>query len=58
VCRRSAHCRLMAAGRDDEALEQLKKVLELDQNQLVALVSMAMIYADAEANDRNLVVSW
>ena len=48
----------MAAGRDDEALEQLKKVLELDQNQLVALVSMAMIYADAEANDRNLVVSW
>jgi len=31
---------------DAEALEQLKKVLELDQNQVVALVSMAMLYAD------------
>ena len=40
------HAYLQAAGRDDEALEQLKKVLELDQNQVIALVSMAMIYAD------------
>ena len=40
------HAYLQAAGRDDEALEELKKVLELDQNQVVALVSMAMIYAD------------
>ncbi|HTS56998.1 MAG TPA: protein kinase [Terriglobales bacterium] len=40
------HAYLQAAGRDDEALEQLKKVVELDQNQVVALVSMAMIYAD------------
>ena len=31
---------------DDEALEQLKKVVELDPNQVVAVVSMAMIYAD------------
>lgn len=35
-----------AAGRNDEALEQLKKVIELKPNQVVALVSMAMIYAD------------
>jgi len=34
------------AGREDEALVQLKKVLELDENQVVALVSIAMIYAD------------
>ena len=40
------HAYLQAAGRDDEALEQLKKVVELDQNQVVALVSMAMIHAD------------
>ncbi|HXY08618.1 MAG TPA: hypothetical protein VEI52_12325, partial [Terriglobales bacterium] len=40
------HAYLQAAGRDDEALEQLKRVVELDQNQVVALVSMAMIHAD------------
>jgi len=40
------HAYLQAAGRDAEALDQLKRVLELDQNQVVAMVSMAMIYAD------------
>jgi adenylate cyclase len=44
--RMNLHAFLQAAGRDQEALEQLKKVLELDPNQVVALVSMAMIYAD------------
>ncbi len=44
--RMNLHAFLQAAGRDDEALEQLKKALELDPNQVVALVSMAMIYAD------------
>ncbi len=44
--RMNLHAFLQAAGRDDKALEQLKKVLELDQNQVVALVSMAMLYAD------------
>ncbi len=37
---------LQPAGRDDEALEQLKKVMELDPNQVVALASMVMIHAD------------
>jgi tetratricopeptide (TPR) repeat protein len=40
------HAYLQGAGRGNEALEQLKKVVELDPNQVVALVSMAMIYAD------------
>ncbi len=40
------HAYLQAAGREAEALDQLKKVLELDPNQVVALVSMATIYAD------------
>ena len=40
------HAYLQGAGRDDEALEQLQKVIGLDPNQIVALVSMAMIYAD------------
>ena len=44
--RMNLHAYLQAAGRDTEALEQLKKVLELDENQVVALVSMAMIHAD------------
>jgi len=44
--RMNLHAYLQGAGRDDEALEQLKKVLELDPNQVLALVSMAMIYAD------------
>jgi len=44
--RMNLHAYLQGAGRDDEALEQLKKVVELDPNQVVALVSMAMIHAD------------
>jgi len=44
--RMNLHAYLQGAGRDDEALDQLKKVVELDPNQVVALVSMAMIYAD------------
>ena len=40
------HAYLQAVGRDDEALEQLKKVVELDPNQVVALASMVMIHAD------------
>ena len=44
--RMNLHAYLQAAGREREALEQLKKVLELDENQAVALVSMAMIQAD------------
>jgi len=44
--RMNLHAYLQAVGRDAEALEQLKRVLELDQNQVVALVSMAMIRAD------------
>lgn len=44
--RMNLHAYLQAAGRDSEALEQLKKVLELDEHQVVALVSMAMIHAD------------
>jgi len=37
---------LQAAGRDADALEQLHKVLELDEHQVVAMVAMAMIHAD------------
>jgi TolB-like protein/Tfp pilus assembly protein PilF len=44
--RMNLHAYLLGASRDEEALEQLKKVVELDPNQVVALVSMAMIYAD------------
>ena len=44
--RMNLHAYLQAAGRDQEALEQLKKVVELDPNQVIALVSMAMIHAD------------
>ena len=40
------HAYLQPAGRDDEALEQLKKVLELDPNQVVALSSIVMIHAN------------
>ncbi|MGB8061456.1 MAG: protein kinase [Candidatus Sulfotelmatobacter sp.] len=40
------HAYLQAAGRDDEALEQLRKVVELDPNQVVALASMVMIHTD------------
>ncbi len=44
--RMNLHAYLQAADRDDEALEQLKKVLELDENLVLAQVSMAMIHAD------------
>jgi serine/threonine-protein kinase len=37
---------LQSAGRSSDALEQLKKVLEIDEHQVVAMVAMAMIYAD------------
>jgi len=37
---------LQAAGREAEALEQLDKVLELDEHQVVALVAKAMIHAE------------
>ncbi len=44
--RMNLHAYLQGAARYDEALEQLQKVVELDPNQVVALVSMAMIQAD------------
>ncbi len=44
--RMNLHAYLQAADRDTEALQQLEKVLELDEHQVVALVSMAMIRAD------------
>ena len=44
--RMNLHAYLQAAGRDSEALQQLEKVLELDEHQVVAMVSMAMIRAD------------
>ena len=44
--RMNLHAYLQAADREREALEQLRKVLELDPNQAVALVSVAMILAD------------
>ena len=37
---------LQSAGRSSEALDQLQKVLEIDEHQVVAMVAMAMIYAD------------
>jgi tetratricopeptide (TPR) repeat protein len=37
---------LQSAGRCSEALEQLHKVLEIDEHQVVAMVAMAMIYAE------------
>ena len=40
------HAYLQPAGREDEALAQLQKVVELDPNQVVALASMVMIHAD------------
>jgi tetratricopeptide (TPR) repeat protein len=40
------HAYLQAADREREALEQLRKVLELDPNQATAMVSVAMILAD------------
>jgi serine/threonine-protein kinase len=44
--RMNLHAYLQAAGRERDALKQLKKVLELDGNQVVAMVSLAMILAD------------
>lgn len=43
--RMNLHAYLQAAGRENEALEQLRRVLELDEHQVVAMVSMAMICA-------------
>src|ERR1039458_8964065 len=44
--RMNLHAYLQAADREREALEQLRKVLELDPNQALAMVSVAMILAD------------
>ena len=55
--RMNLHAFLQAAGRDTEALEQLKKVVELDENQVVALVSMAMIHADKGDLAQSLVIA-
>jgi TolB-like protein/Tfp pilus assembly protein PilF len=44
--RMNFHAYLQAADREHEALEQLRKVLELDPNQALAIVSVAMIQAD------------
>jgi eukaryotic-like serine/threonine-protein kinase len=44
--RMNLHAYLQAAGRDDEAIQQLSRVLELDETQVVARVSIAMIHAD------------
>ena len=44
--RMNLHAYLQAADREREALEQLRKVLELDPNQAAAMVSVAMILAD------------
>jgi TolB-like protein/Tfp pilus assembly protein PilF len=52
------HAYLQAAGRDDEALEQLKKVVELDPNQVVALASMVMIHADKGEIAQALKIAW
>ena len=57
---------LQSAGRCSEALEQLQKVLEIDEHQVVAMVAMAMIYADrgdlaqalAVARRANAVSPW
>jgi TolB-like protein/tetratricopeptide (TPR) repeat protein len=57
---------LQSAGRRSEALEQLQKVLEIDEHQVVAMVAMAMIYADrgdlaqalAVARRANAVSPW
>jgi serine/threonine-protein kinase len=37
---------LQSAGRSSEALEQLQKVLEIEEHQVVAMVAMSMICAD------------
>ncbi len=55
-----------AAGREEDALEQQQKVLELDEHQVVALVAMALIYADrgdlaqalAIARRAHAIASW
>ncbi len=55
--RMNLHAYLQAAGRERDALEQLKKVLELDGNQVVAMVSMAMILADQGNLEEALVIA-
>ena len=51
------HAYLQGADRDDEALEQLKKVVELDPNQVVALASMVMIHASKGEIDQALKIA-
>jgi TolB-like protein/Flp pilus assembly protein TadD len=55
--RMNLHAYLQAAGREREALEQLTKVLELDETQAVALVSMAMIHADQGNLQESLAIA-
>jgi TolB-like protein/Tfp pilus assembly protein PilF len=55
--RMNLHAYLQGAGREGEALGQVKKVLELDENQAVAMVSMAMILADQGDLSEALVIA-
>jgi TolB-like protein/Tfp pilus assembly protein PilF len=55
--RMNLHAYLQAAGRYDEALEQLHKVLELDPHQVVAMASIAMIHADRGQMEEALKVA-
>jgi Tfp pilus assembly protein PilF len=48
---------LQAAGRDADALEQLHKVLELDEHQVVAMVAMSTIHADRDDLAQALVIA-
>jgi tetratricopeptide (TPR) repeat protein len=48
---------LQSMGRSSEALEQLQKVLEIDEHQVVAMVAMAMIYADRGDLARALTIA-
>jgi len=48
------HAYLQAAGRDDHALAQLQKVLELNEELMVARVSVAMLEADRGRLDAGL----
>ena len=48
---------LQGADRYEDALEQLHKVLELDEHQVVAMVAMSMIYADRGDLARALAIA-
>jgi serine/threonine-protein kinase len=64
--RMNLHAYLQAVGRDTEALEQVNKVLELNENLPVARVSLAWFHADrgalpealAAARRANAVAPW